>query len=151
MPQSHAEILLHLVYSTKNRVPFLADIEVRNAMHQYLGATSANLDCPTLIVGGPADHVHLLLRLGRSIMVETLVKELKVESSKWIKNQGHQFVTFHWQSGYSIFSVSPSHSRRLIPYITSQERHHKKESFQDEARRLFEKYEVEYDERYVWD
>ena len=104
-----------------------------------------------MIVGGVEDHVHILCSLGRQATVADLVRELKRDSSKWIKSKGHQYAGFHWQNGYGAFSVSPSHVWSLQRYIANQEEHHRQESFQDEFRRLLTKYGVAYDERYVSD
>ena len=87
MPQSLAQIYLHLVFSTKERRSFLEDVSIRDEMHHYLGGICNNLGCPILRVGGPADHVHLLLRFGRTVTVADLIQELKRESSKWGQNQ----------------------------------------------------------------
>ncbi len=151
MPQSLAQVYLHLVFSTKNRQPLLADRDLRDEMHRYLGGTCTELGCPILRVGGVADHVHLLCRLGRSISLSDLVKELKRTSSLWIKTKSADLEDFHWQTGYGAFSISPGHVDDLIRYIENQESHHHTESFQDEFRRLLTKYGVEWDERYVWD
>jgi REP element-mobilizing transposase RayT len=102
-------------------------------------------------VGGAADHVHLLCRLGRSVTVAKLVQELKHESSKWLKTRAVSLADFQWQAGYGAFSVSPAHVESLVSYFEDQENHHKTESFEDELRRLLAKYGVEFDERYVWD
>ena len=151
MPQSLAQVYLHIVYSTKDRRPWLQDAGIRDELHNYLGGTCNNLDCPVLRVGGVEDHVHILCRLGRSISIADLVKELKRESSKWLKTKSPALADFYWQSGYGAFSVSPSHVDPLRSYIEQQEQHHKRESFQDELRRLLRKYGLEWDERYVWD
>ncbi|MDG4596376.1 MAG: IS200/IS605 family transposase [Candidatus Contendobacter sp.] len=151
MPQSLAQIYVHIVFSTKYREPFLLERTVREEMHKYLGGACNQLDCPVLCVGGPEDHVHILCRLGRTIAVSDLVKELKRESSKWVKTKGVSLNDFHWQNGYGAFSASPSHVEILRIYIANQEEHHKKKSFQDEFRRLLKKYGLEWDERYVWD
>ena len=151
MAQSLAQIYVHFVFSTKQRRPFLADADLRTRMHAYLAGTAAGLDSPALIVGGARDHVHLLCRFGRTHSVSDTVKELKRESSLWIKREAPQLKRFHWQDGYGAISVSPSHVRALETYIRKQEDHHRHESFQDEFRRLLDKYGVEYDERYVWD
>ena len=100
--------------------------------------------------GGVADHVHLLVRLGKSVDVSKLVREIKRESSKWVKT-GLNIPDFRWQNGYGAFSVSSSHLDAVIKYIRNQEEHHRKESFQDEFRRVCKKYRVALDERYVWD
>jgi len=109
------------------------------------------MDCPTVTIGGVSDHVHILLRLGRTITIADLIKELKQQSSKWIKSKAVGLSEFHWQNGNGVFSISPGHREKLSVYIDNQEEHHKKESYQDELRRLFRKYGVEWDERYVWD
>jgi REP element-mobilizing transposase RayT len=151
MPQSLAQIYLHIVFSTKERRPFLQDAKLRDDLHHYLGGTCNNLDCPVLCVGGIDDHVHILCRLGRSLSVAELVKELKRNSSQWAKTQTTDLRDFYWQSGYGAFSISPGHVGALRGYITTQEEHHRKESFQQEFRRLLTKYGLTWDERYVWD
>ena len=151
MPQSLAQIYVHLVFSTKERRPFLKDQQFREDTHAYLAGTCKGLESPCLIVGGVEDHVHVLCRLSRTHSVADLVKELKRSSSLWIKREAPQLEAFHWQDGYGAFSVSPSHVEALKRYIADQEGHHRRESFQDEFRRLLKKYGVEYDERYVWD
>src|SRR5262245_32728243 len=95
MPQSLAQIYLHLVFSTKNRQPFLQDAVLRDEMHNYLGGICNNVDCPSLRVGGVADHVHVLCRFGRVITVADLVQELKRESSKWVKTKSRLLNDFH--------------------------------------------------------
>ncbi len=150
MPQSLAQIYLHIVYSTKDRRPFLADLELRERTHAYLAGICRNHDSPAIIIGGVQDHVHLLCRLGRTITIADLVRELKRDSSKWAKEQAPGLGLFQWQAGYGTFSVSPSHVEPLKRYIARQDDHHRRESFQDEFRRLLNKYGIEYDERYVW-
>lgn len=151
MSQSLVQIYVHLVYSTKERRPFLTDKTIRERLHAYLTGTCNNLKCPAIIVGGIEDHVHILCRLGKTVDVADLLRELKRESSKWIKEQDRDLSQFQWQAGYGAFSVSPSHVPPLTTYIAEQERHHQRESFQDEFRRLCRKYGVAIDERYVWD
>ena len=151
MPQSLAQIYLHLIFSTKDRHPFLTDISFRTRVHQYLVATCTNLHCPPITAGGVADHVHILCHLGRTITVADLVRELKRESSKWIKTELPGGGDFHWQLGYGAFSVSPSHVPVVKEYINSQEEHHRTITFQDEFRRILGRYGIEWDERYVWD
>ena len=151
MPQSFAQIYLHLVFSTKDRRPFLQDSDVQSELHAYLGGICRDVDCPSFIVGGVADHVHILCHLGRTITVADLVRELKRESSKWLKERFPQQAEFHWQSGYGAFSISPSHVPAVKEYIRTQEEHHRTVTFQDELRTLLTKYGVQWDERYVWD
>lgn len=151
MSQSLAQMYIHAVFSTKERRPILQDADVRSRLHQYIGGTCRSVDCPSLIIGGVEDHVHILFRLGRSVDVATFIREVKRESSKWIKESFRALSAFSWQAGYGAFSVSPSHIEPLKKYIAGQAEHHLRESFQDELRRLLRKYSVEWDERYVWD
>lgn len=151
MPQSLAQIYLHLVFSTKDRQPFLHGAIERSRMHSYLIGTCQNLECPSIVVGGVEDHVHILCRFGRSISVSDLIRELKRESSKWFKDEFPLMQEFYWQSGYGAFSVSASQLELVTEYIRRQEEHHRKVSFQDEFRMLLKKHGLEWDERYVWD
>ena len=150
MPQSLSAVYIHLVFSTKLRHPFLHDENLRKDLHAFLGATSKNLDCPPIIVGGVADHVHLLTRFSRTITQAEWVKELKRVSNLWLKEEGG-LRNFEWQGGYADFSVSQSNLPKVKRYIANQERHHRKMTFQDEVRALLRKHEIEWDERYIWD
>lgn len=151
MPQSLAQIYVHSVFSTKERRPLLQDQSIRMELHTYLAGTCNNNDCPAIEVGGVADHVHVLCRLGKSISISGLIKELKQESSIWTKKKAANLADFYWQNGYGAFSISPGHVESLRKYIPNQEEHHKTESFEDEFRRLLTKYGIVWDERYVWD
>jgi REP element-mobilizing transposase RayT len=148
MPQSLVQIYVHIVYSTKSRQPFLKEPDFRQRTHAYLAGIFKNVKCPAVVIGGTDDHVHALCRLGKNIEVANLIRDVKRDSTKWIKIERPALDEFHWQAGYGAFSVSPSHVPALKQYIANQEAHHRKESFQDEFRR---KYGVEIDERYVWD
>jgi putative transposase len=151
MPQSLAKVLVHIVFSTKNRYPFLADKSIRGEMHAYLGGTCKNLECPVLNVGGTGDHVHILCSLTRNRSLAELVGDIKRGSSKWVKLKGRMLTKFSWQNGYGVFSVGQSELDRVRSYIVGQEDHHRSKSFQDEFRLLLKEYAVEYDEQYVWD
>ena len=136
MPQSLVQLYVHLEFSAKLRDPFLRDTEFRGRLHASLAGACRNLDSPSLIVGGVEDHVHVLCRLSKTKGISDLIRELKRESSKWVKDACGQLATFHWQNGYGEFSASPSHVRQLTHYISNQVEHHQTESFQDEYRRL---------------
>ncbi|MBN1515172.1 transposase [Candidatus Sumerlaeota bacterium] len=151
MPQSLVQNYQHIVFSTKNRAAFLSDSGIRQEMHAYLGGACRDSDSPSLAVGGVADHVHILCRLSKHLAIVNFIRDIKRESSKWIKTKDSTYQAFQWQNGYGAFSVSPSHVPDLIRYIGEQEAHHHRESFQDEFRRLLKKYGLEWDERYVWD
>jgi REP element-mobilizing transposase RayT len=150
MAQSLAKVYLHAVFSTKNREPLLLD-DWRDELFRVLGGTANNLGCQSLIVGGTADHVHMLFQLGRTITIADAVGKIKSTSSLWV-NQNHPISTpFHWQAGYAAFSVSQSNVKAVREYIRNQLAHHAKQSFQDELREWLRRYEIEWDERYVWD
>ncbi|AVP97951.1 transposase [Ahniella affigens] len=150
MPQSLSNILVHLIWSTKDRQPWLAP-GIRERTHAFLAGSARQLDCEAYRVGGVADHVHLAVRLSRTLSVADLVKELKTASSKWLKEPDSAFADFYWQQGYGAFSVSMSQKDALLQYIDTQEEHHRTRSFQDEYRDFLQKYGITYDERYVWD
>ena len=123
MSQSLANILTHLIFSTKNREPLLSDEDLRRRAHAYLAAVLKDLRCPALIVGGVADHVHILCQLGKTQSVSVVMEHLKTSSSKWLKTQGVR--TFSWQRGYGAFSVSQSNVASVVSYIEKQEEHHR--------------------------
>lgn len=150
MPQSLALVIVHLIFSTKDRQPFIAP-SVRATLHAYLATVARNADCECYRVGGFTDHVHLAIRLTRTLTIAALVEELKTSSSKWMKTQSPDLNAFTWQRGYGAFSVGPSDLDALHTYIDSQEEHHRTRTFQEEYRAFLTKYAVEFDERYVWD
>jgi putative transposase len=150
MPQSLSYLLIHVVFSTKDRTPAL-DTSVRPALHAYLGTAARNADCECYRLGGVADHVHLAIRISRTITIAKLVENLKTSSSKWLKTQSPTLAGFAWQRGYGAFSVGPSDLEALRGYIDTQEEHHRTRTFQEEYRAFLKRYGVDYDERYIWD
>lgn len=150
MPQSLALVIVHLVFSTKDRQPLLG-ASVRPALHAYLATVARNAGCECYRVGGVADHVHLAIRFSRTLTIADLVEELKTSSSKWLKTQSSDLAGFSWQRGYGVFSVGPSDLDALRAYIDNQEEHHRTRTFQEEYRAFLTKYGIEFDERYVWD
>jgi REP element-mobilizing transposase RayT len=150
MPQSLAQILVHLVFSTKNREAVLGD-EIRDELHAYIGGIVENLKGVLLKAGSVEDHIHLLIVHPRTCSPSDLVQEVKTGSSKWLKTKGARYGEFHWQNGFGMFSVSPGHRLAVEEYLENQKEHHRKVTFQEEYRKLLAKYEVSYDERYVWD
>jgi REP element-mobilizing transposase RayT len=138
------------VFSTKNRTPCL-DAAIRPEVYSYLAGILQNWERPAIIIGGVADHVHVLFGLSKNVALCKAVEEVKRGSSKWIKTKGIAFSDFYWQNGYGAFSVSPSNVEAVRRYIANQDEHHKKVTFQDEFREFCRKHGVEWDERYVWD
>ena len=151
MAQSLSRIWTHLVFSTKERHPFLRDQSIRRGTHAYLATVLRSLDCETLIVGGASDHVHALFSLSRKYSIADIVKETKRTSSAWIKTISASQRKFHWQAGYGAFSVSQSQVPQVVRYIERQEQHHGRVTFKDEFRLFLRRYDIDYDERYVWD
>jgi putative transposase len=150
MSQSLVKNLLHLVYSTKHRNPWIP-VEVRKGFYSYQSGTFENLESPALIIGGVDDHVHALFSLSKNYALSKIVEEVKKASSKWMKTEGTRNHEFYWQGGYAAISVSQSNVEQVMEYIANQEEHHRTMTFQDELRLLFKRHEVEFDERYVWD
>ncbi len=150
MPQSLSLMIVHVIFSTKDRMPCLGPV-IRPELYAYLAEVSRNLDCYCYRVGGVADHVHLAIGLSRTMAIATLVKELKTSSSAWLKTKGSELRTFSWQRGYGAFSVAPRDVENVVAYINAQEEHHRTRTFQEEYRAFLTKYGIAYDERYVWD
>jgi len=150
MPQSLSSILIHLVFSTKNREPFITPA-IESELHPYIATIFHNHKSPSLAIDGTRDHLHMLFVLGRTITIADLVEEVKTVSSKWIKTKGREFRNFHWQKGYGAFSIGQSNVAALKRYIRGQKQHHRRVTFEDEYRNFLERYEIEFDERYVLD
>ena len=150
MPQSLSRILVHLVFSTKDRLPLIG-ASVRDGVHAFLAGAVRTAGCECLRVGGVADHVHLAVQLSRTLTVAQLIEDIKTSSSKWMKEQSSKLGAFAWQRGYGAFSVGPGDQQALLDYIDNQEEHHRKRTFQEEYRAFLTKYDISYDERYVWD
>ena len=149
MPQSLANVLLHLIFSTKNREPMIA-YDLTAPLHGYVDGILDNLGSPSVQTGGTRDHVHVLFAQSRTLTIAKVVEEVKKSSSKWMKADGG-VAGFSWQAGYGAFSIGESQVDAVIRYIQGQEEHHRKVTFQDEFRKFLERYKVAYDERYVWD
>ncbi len=151
MPQSLTRLLVHLIFSTAGREPFLRADALRDEMHHYLGGCVNQHGGQSLSVGGVADHVHMLLVLPKTMPIADLVRDLKRASSHWMNEREPGLDGFAWQKGYGAFSVGQTEIETVLKYIHSQEEHHSTRTFQEEYRAFLTKYGVEYDERYVWD
>lgn len=150
MPQSLSLVAIHIIFSTKDRHPyFVPDLQPK--LFAYLATVARNAGCVCYRVGGMADHVHLAVRLSRSLTIGDLVENLKTSSSKWVKTQAHDLLLFSWQRGYGCFSIGPTDLDSLYAYIDKQEEHHRTRTFQEELRMFLKKYEIEHNEEYVWD
>jgi len=150
MPQSLSSILIHLIFSTKNREPFITPV-IEAELHPYMATIFRGLKSPSLAINGTDDHVHILFSLARVITIADLLEEVMTETSKWIKTKGPEFRNFHWQRGYGAFSIGQSQVEDVKRYIHAQKEHHRRLTFQDEYRLFLKAYGIEYDEQYVWD
>ena len=149
MAQTLVNILVHVIFSTKER-RHLIKPEIQPHLYSYMAGTLKNLDSPCLAMGGTSNHVHLLIALSKKAPLSDVIGELKKTSSKWIKTKGPAFAHFAWQDGYGAFSIGQSQVAALKRYIARQEEHHKTKSFEEELIATLKKYQVAYDERYIW-
>ena len=149
MSQPLSQLLIHLVFSTKNRRPLIGSA-VATSLHAYLAASCRDLGCPAVRVGGTANHVHVAYRLSRTLSISDFVEEIKTHSSAWMKRVEGGTPDFSWQGGYGAFSVSSSRAGPLVRYIDAQLEHHRTRSFEEEFVDLLRKAGIEYDERYIW-
>ena len=150
MAQSLSKMLVHLIFSTKGRERIIRD-DIRDELHRYSAAVLKELDSPAILINSVEDHIHILFSLSRNYAIKDIVEEVKKASSKWIKGKGRDYAGFYWQNGYGAFSVSQSAVDEVRAYILRQHEHHQRVSFQDEFRAFLRRYEIEFDERYVWD
>jgi putative transposase len=150
MPQSLSRVILHIIFSTKNREPWL-DSDIRPRMHAYLATICQDLGGDDLCIGGIADHVHIITTVPRTLSQAQMIEQIKKRSSKWIKAVYPRYRRFFWQRGYAAFSVSPSQLGAVRKYVQTQQEHHRRRTFQEEYRDLLRKHGVEFDEQYVWD
>lgn len=150
MPQSLSNILLHIVFSTKERRPLIRPA-IERELYRYLASVCRACDSPAHEVGGTQDHVHIICSLARTTTVSGLLEEVKKRSSKWIKTKGKEYRFFAWQRGYGAFSIGTSQLPAVSRYVAQQKEHHKKRGFKAEFLALLRRYGVAYDEQYVWD
>jgi putative transposase len=149
MAQTLTRLLVHVVFSTKNRENTIAP-DIEQELYPYLGGICRSNESPLLAIGGTANHVHLLINLSKNRALSRLVMDLKKDSSKWIKTKGAGFAGFHWQDGYGAFSLGESQVAAAQRYIGAQKVRHRALTFEDEFVAFLKKYQVPYDARYVW-
>jgi REP element-mobilizing transposase RayT len=150
MAQSLARVLLHLVFSTKNRMPLIPE-NVEPELYAYMGGIFRDLKCPLLDGNGTTDHVRLLFCPARTIDIAEVVEKVKSGSSQWMKTQGKLLEGFQWQAGYGVFSVSPCNLDEVRAYLARQKEHHQTKTFKEEYLHFLRSYGIPYDERYLWD
>lgn len=149
MAQTLVSVYLHIIFSTKNRFPFLTS-DIEPELFAYIGGIFSNLDCRLLAANGIETHVHLLSSMDKNIQIPNLVGTVKRESSKWLKSKSPMLSKFGWQDGYSAFSVGHTQLPEVKKYIANQKEHHAKHLFEDEMRGFYRRYEIDFDEQFVW-
>ena len=150
MAQSFFQVYGHLIFSTKNRIKFLND-EIRLRTHSYIAVLFRDCGCPYVQVGGAEDHVHILFDFGKECLPVNIISKVKKDSSRFVKTLDRRYQDFYWQNGYALFSVSPASKEKVVKYINTQMEHHKTMSFQEEFLAYLNKYNISYNEKYIWD
>ncbi|APZ96467.1 IS200/IS605 family transposase [Fuerstiella marisgermanici] len=148
---AHQQLLYHIVFSTKERRPFLQDDSFREDVWAYMAGIAKNLGGFAIRIGGYHDHAHLLVRIPAKVAVSDFVGKLKANTSKHINESRGVGMKFHWQDGYGAFTVSPSQQDAVVAYIDRQVEHHRKQSFQEEFLQILKRHKVDYDSKYIWE
>ena len=150
MAQSLSQLYIHIVFSTKKRFPFIRP-EIEKELFAYMGGIIKNNGGIPFIINGMPDHIHIFTNLPRTISLAKYVENIKRNSSKWIKTKGDEYKNFAWQNGYAAFSVSSSVKEIVTRYIANQKQHHQKQKYKTEVIQFLKKYNVDFDENYLWD
>ena len=148
MPSTHLSLHYHIIFSTKDRHPYIAD-EWRDRLHEYIGGLIRAADAIPEGIGSINDHIHLLTGLPATHTLASFVQDIKQTSSRWI----HETIglkDFAWQQGYGAFTVSVSNRGDVKEYISKQAEHHRSKTFQEEYLTFLKRHEVTYDEKYLW-
>jgi len=146
---TYTNILIHALFSTKDRRPWL-NAEVREEVFRYRGGTINELGGQSLLVNGPSDHVHMLFVQPSTLSLAAVMGKIKSNSSGWFKHRWREHRNFGWQTGYAAFSVSKSQVEQVKRYILDQEEHHRRMGFQEEVIAFLKKQGITYDPRYVF-
>ena len=149
MTHTYTQLLYHLVWSTKERQPFIAK-DFQSTLYEYMAGVFRSLKCHCILIGGMPDHVHVCIEMLPILNISEVMRTVKVSTSKWIRQNFSVGRDFEWQEGYGAFSVSASNKNALLQYIKNQEEHHSKYDFREEFLLLLQKHGVQYDEKYLW-
>jgi putative transposase len=149
MSHTYTNVLIHALFSTKDRQPWL-DAEVSDEMFSYLGGAVNELGGQSLLLNGPSDHVHMLFAQPPTLSIADIMEKAKANSSGWVKRRWAKRRHFAWQNGYAAFSVSKSQVETVRQYIENQKEHHRKVTFQEEVLAFLKKQGISYDPRYVF-
>jgi REP element-mobilizing transposase RayT len=150
MAHTHTNLLFHIVFSTKERLPML-DTDLKPRLLAFIGGIVRELGGTPLLINGPRDHVHILALLPAKLGVSEVVGKVKANSSGWVHREFPDKWSFAWQTGFAAFTVSHSHKRTVLDYIADQEAHHRQVSFKEEFLAFLKKHEIDHDEKYLWE
>ena len=150
MPSTYTNLLYHIVFSTKDRIPLIAN-DFEEELYRYIGGIIRTEGGVQLEIGGTNDHLHILAKIKPAVAVSDILAKLKANSSKWINDHKMKMRKFGWQEGYAAFTVSESQVTAVREYIRNQKEHHRKQTFQEEFVALLERHGIEYDPEYLWD
>jgi REP element-mobilizing transposase RayT len=150
MANTYSRIFLQIVFSVKGRQS-LIEKSWKNELHQYICGIVNGKEQTVYAIGGMPDHIHMLVSIKPNIAVSELVRDIKANSSKWINEKGFVLGKFQWQEGFGAFSYSSSQLDNVIAYINNQEKHHKLKTFREEYVDLLKKFEIEFNEQYLFE
>lgn len=148
MAQTLTDLLTHITFSTKERMPSIPE-QLRKELHAYVGGIVRKMGGRVLMVNGVSDHIHILVQVPPSIGISDMVRTIKTNSPRWIRERSRN-KGFAWQAGYGAFSVSRSNAAAVIKYIADQERHHGHGTFENEFITFLKRHQIDYDEQYIW-
>lgn len=149
MADTYTQLYIQFVFAVQNRKNLIRP-EWEGELHRYITGIIQNKSHKMIAINGMPDHLHMFIGFQPVDHMSELIKVVKGESSKWIKDRGHVKGRFRWQEGYGAFSYSRSHIDRVYHYIQNQKEHHKKKTFREEYIKLLEKFDIDYDERYIF-
>ena len=150
MPNTYSQIYIQIVFAVKGRQNLIAK-ENREELHKFITGIISNREQKLFAIFAMPDHVHILVNMKPNISVSDLVRDIKAGSSKFINDNKWVQQKFNWQEGYGAFSYSKSSVDNVVKYILAQEEHHNKKTFKEEYLDFLEKFEIEYDPKYLFE
>lgn len=150
MANTFSQIYIHIVFSVKGRQN-LIQTKWKDELHKYICGIVNGKEQKVYAIGGVADHIHILISIKPNVAISDLVRDIKANSSKWINEKRFLIGKFQWQEGFGAFSYAQSQLDTVIAYINNQEQHHKKKTFKEEYTEMLQKYNIDYDEKYLFE
>jgi len=150
MANTFSQIYLQFVFAVKGRQSLIAK-ENKEELHKYITSLVQKRNAKMLAINCMPDHTHIFVGFRPTILISDFVKEIKVESNEFITNKKWIKGKFNWQEGYGVFSYSHSHIDRVVKYVLNQELHHKKKTFREEYHELLQKFQIPFEEKYLFE